>query len=779
MKFHNINILLAGAAAVSVASCSQEPLNPTVAVKEEYTKNFITEFGVPAPGHDFAMAKSAGLKVKTATGGHVTVTAEVDGKEYLFADVNLTPGIHDLPVTLPQSVTKVKIRSGFNTIEAGVNDIVDIDEETPVSRNWTYGDITYTMDGMPVVLGLTTDNLEPMIAFEPKKLLDKYFAAHPTGAHNSTDYYYQGYDIGDGSIQPYIEPHEHLYFGETSLGSEGEYMVFPIWWRKNDNGSKNYSLVIHDCNIFNNGPQLAPFNDPTNTSNPFPDLKYYTGNISDLKYSTGEETNEQGIDEFGNVSQYKFIEGESIVYDKLVNNLDKFVSSAGDNAYSIDDTPVVISQGVRIKFDKCDEGWGVGFCLISEENGKERYSFSIPYWNREAWGDAYFDEALDHLFFSYVSTMQFPLTKLGSSENLFFNIWQKMSYSDDKPYRLFTGKTNDNSLGDSRFSKPFLLGFSSQANNKADRVTARDYTDCILLVVPIKKEPHLVYRIGVSPTPYLWTMAVEDLGGTDDWDFNDAVFHFTDVISNLNTVNKNNCMTNNYGITPLDGPADATSARVITVWPEATGGTLPIYITFLGTAASVEMPSGGEQMYSDVNNAIRTSLNNAMSGSIVLGTEVHNWLGSSDYTKFINVGTNRTGNVGKSVQFAIPSSVELSYSNYMTYGSVTGRTLYGFALLVDRENKLGIDTFNDQEKGLHLLDTSQLDDKAYIMIGAPDEKGSVAPQMLLIGDGDGSWQWPTERTKISDAYPGFNAWVTDRNNSGWTKNPDESHVTKK
>ncbi len=50
-----------------------------------------------------------------------------------------------------------------------------------------------------------------------------------------------------------------------------------------------------------------------------------------------------------------------------------------------------------------------------------------------------------------------------------------------------------------------------------------------------------------------------------------------------------------------------------------------------------------------------------------------------------------------------------------------------------------------------------------IIISSP-EKGS-APQMIIVPD---TWQWPSERTSILDAYPNFTDWSSDKTNTDWS-----------
>lgn len=51
----------------------------------------------------------------------------------------------------------------------------------------------------------------------------------------------------------------------------------------------------------------------------------------------------------------------------------------------------------------------------------------------------------------------------------------------------------------------------------------------------------------------------------------------------------------------------------------------------------------------------------------------------------------------------------------------------------------------------------------HFIITAPT-KGE-APQMIIVPD---SWQWPSERTSILDAYPNFTDWSSDKTNTDWS-----------
>ncbi|MDE6285543.1 MAG: LruC domain-containing protein, partial [Muribaculaceae bacterium] len=119
----------------------------------------------------------------------------------------------------------------------------------------------------------------------------------------------------------------------------------------------------------------------------------------------------------------------------------------------------------------------------------------------------------------------------------------------------------------------------------------------------------------------------------------------------------------------------------------------------------------------------------------------------------------------------------LGYKEGLTAASEKNRPLFGFSVLVDKDNTLNIDTFNDQDCGFRHIPSLQLGQGSYL-IGAPaDNKNLTAPQMILV---EGDWEWPAELVNIKDAYPSFASWIQNPDaNPEWHKNKDNSKVTGK
>lgn len=777
------------------------PVSPT----EGYTQAFIKEFGIPAVGHDYSTAKSAGLKVKTSTGDYVKVTAVVDGKEYLFADLYLPAGTHALPVTLPASVTGVIINTASGAYSAGVDETVDLDarRDAPQSRiNWTInaddrclpeydGEINYWAS---LIYGVSNDQLEnrgPLLAFKPSEFLEDYFKANPVSPTpgtrtenriNNTDYWYQ--QGADGSILFKDGISQHTFWGETAIASGGKahnnnlsYYVFPIYWRKRSNTlGKQYHLYMFSA--WENPDLKAQLSGvgAAQTANLF-ELRFEDRNAGDGYSPASKPFPQMGasssVDDISDIDLDNPMEGFS------------FDDGVFTQAYDLTTDNLVLTRGIKITFidPVFDSGntylesknysvrrWGreepknmIGFALRVGANGT--LATSIPMWNRKLWSvpsrKRFYDETIDNLMFANVATKRTMMP--GTTFHISMPDADRTNTTDNfYPHKEFEALQRDDA---------FLLGFNLLPGNNevtGDTKDCRDYADVVLLVVP-ETVADFGYFHDVNAEPYTWTIAAEDLGSTDDWDFNDAVFSFTDVITNLNSANKNHLAAT------LDGPIDAVGVRTISVKPLAAGGTLPIYITYNGAMyPSIDIPSEGTRMYSEVNKELSERIASLKSteGTYVLGCELHKWLGSSSLSP-VNVGSKRVDMNAREIKFFIPTDAVLSEETGTSQGSVENKALYGFAIIVDKDDVLGIDAFGE-ENDCVMVD-HKLGNDIYV-IGRPDANGGNAPQMILVG---GDWEWPAERKNIGHAYPNFKEWVTTKSPYNWYNVGLREHLTGK
>ena len=199
-----------------------------------------------------------------------------------------------------------------------------------------------------------------------------------------------------------------------------------------------------------------------------------------------------------------------------------------------------------------------------------------------------------------------------------------------------------------------------------------DYNDFIFVMEGTQE------HIEEDPVEYIY--AVEDLGGTDDFDFNDVVFSVSHV-------------------------AGQPHANVKLL---AAGGTLPAKICF------------GKTSYGEVHEMFKVETTEMV--NTAKGTTKENLKIAKPFT--VNVGTEW-------------SHEDLDYTEEFNPEN-------GFNVMV---NNNAITIYNPGK--------------------------DAAPQILVLTP---NWLWPTERTRINEAYSKFGEWGDNYTKSEWVNTKDYSKV---
>lgn len=444
-----------------------------------------------------------------------------------------------------------------------------------------------------------------------------------------------------------------------------------------------------------------------------------------------------------------------------------FVVSQGKEAYNaknLKKNDYVRMKGYHMTMlnfpaDRHNQPYCVGFYIKSGLKdgytpGKGRnythISFQSATHNAPEWGsDNYWNVKLKDVHMSYI----------GSAFSANF-----VKFAKDKPTHV-DGYTAADLGTDDYLMKP--LAFMSQPDGVS--VSEPDMCDVVLaLSASNATYINTIQQYGNLYGAYPWYLASEDLGSMDDWDFNDLVVNIYDVTTDF---------TRTYVAADSRWPTPAVQGRRITVVPRAAGGIYPIYLMYEG---SISKAPTDETLLS----AIRAT--EYETGTFVVGTEMHAWLGQPDHSVMLNTGLD-DGHAGRAVSFCVPvlkdgeqgidpadPPQDLGFKN---------QTMHGFWVLVDKNDEMRQRLFNygldvtPLEKGY--IQTSDdmkmprdlsehvhacvpfegsLGNGAY-RIDVPGTKGGVAPQMLMCFH---SWRWCRERANISKAFTSFSDWVAGR-----------------
>lgn len=226
-------------------------------------------------------------------------------------------------------------------------------------------------------------------------------------------------------------------------------------------------------------------------------------------------------------------------------------------------------------------------------------------------------------------------------------------------------------------------------------------------------------KIGVKDEEdiYEWMVACEDLGSTDDYDFNDVVFgvkHYTRVSNILEAYYDNK--TGEYISTV---PTVIEKDHYLVVTPYAAGGSLK---------------------------------SNVYYGDSDLG-EIHSLIRHDQASTYASMASGSmpilNADAGKPQYVGTPIVISLGDDEDTHPFSISSSNMGGFKVM-----------------------TSQTDgDKEGETIKAP--KTGEAPQMMVLPTG---WNWPSERNHITNVYPKFKNWANDKEENGWIEDPIGDYV---
>lgn len=99
-----------GTLSTFCASCISEV--PPIPDSELYTREWVKNFGVINPGHDWNAATRGSINVNTDIAAEVRITAKIRGTDYLLADYKNVVGCRDLGFDVPKGVEEVTVFCG-------------------------------------------------------------------------------------------------------------------------------------------------------------------------------------------------------------------------------------------------------------------------------------------------------------------------------------------------------------------------------------------------------------------------------------------------------------------------------------------------------------------------------------------------------------------------------------------------------------------------------------------------------------------------------------------
>ncbi|MDE6858852.1 MAG: DUF4842 domain-containing protein [Duncaniella sp.] len=713
-------LVLAGFGLV-VASCTTDEI--TIPKSELYTREFIKQFGVFDPNHDWNHAQRANVTVTTSTSTDIKIYAKVNGTRYLFGTYLGVNGSRELGVDIPKGVTSLILRANGRDYTVSPGSKVNIGGSSRLITD----------------PGSTADNKltwsisrERMLSTEAmKQYIEDYPEDKPNLGRGTTSFYF----VADGEEHTFYP----FYWNTAATHALGIYYI--------PDESNPDNIVMQDLYFTKSGELASSQSLACNPTIPA-DFRYEPGDVhmfGDTRYKCSEwaevfpgfRTTLEAYkdDEATEMQNYvlsdgsKFSDGIVRTYsdaetaDFVTDN--GYISRIEYRNYTFVITETVTKEYVtpkafeRRNFEPAHSGVGAAYenvdficsrgITYKLEKGT-KYGFYIKVSKEQK---AFFDEIdgvqvpkaeqpYDFIIFSQASRNASYVdskTKEGSSDDVNAVIrnynwydtngdgnastWWDESFTENDKHAYASWDVIE--MGGKEYA---MFGFEDWEANSNDK--GPDLNDLMFLFETGTRPSNVVDEDEPEDELcYEWIVAAEDLGNTDDFDFNDVVFG-----------------VGNFKLSE-DGETATVDVRAL-----ASGGTLPVYLYHN------EVPVGGE---------------------------FHSWFGDYPTSTVINA-TGTASAKGKTETITVNKDFTMACCQLV---DGTPNNMGGFTIHV-----IGKDGTEITEITAPNLSTNE---------------ENFAPQMICVPT---HWLWPTERTHILNPYPNFKQWVENQGScTDWHENP--------
>lgn len=803
-----------------VSSCTTETIE--IPNEEHYTREFIKQFGVADPDHDWNNATQGSVTVITSTPTNVQVLADIRGDRYIFADYRGVNGSETINFTIPKGVSDIIVTLNGRQVKSTLG--ATIDTRSRNSRAiWENNDNTLVDITRQPKLEISDKAILSFGQYLPEEVDNRgkvtqnfsYLANGPfivypvywnTNNTNTLSIYYiqdEGSDNEKMVIVPFytIKTNDKTTYKPNLEYLPGKYRtdgLDPFWADPKGNQKLEITDSYNALTL-----QAADWNDRGKHSFADFDEEDYAcfkqKFIDKFKYNYYKWDYEHGLNNYFNfdsvnelLESQNYSMPESVKEDLVLDDIKYEI--VDDSSYGSNGKKVVVTQvhiaGCDDIFNDAESNW------VSANTGEcshPKYEeYKKLYYNENGSVNSYDDvssqftgdNALPALWRSegihidVAEGTHFGMCLLEGGETAWRGdpktIELDMKYDDKAGY-----KVPDLSI----FGDNYM--FFSQSKYNTDKM--HDIDD------PTKLVPSVHAATYNYPAPNGITYQVlafedwYDLNSTISYDLNDVMFFIS-----------SNEPTRIPSVKDEDKPDPVIKKYDFIIAAEDLGGTcdwdfndMVVGVNVLSTnyiaansdtedAGTASKPykevtvtplaSGGTlPIYLMYRGKVSTSADDYESsilGDYLIGREFHSWLsgGASSSLTPLNVGATASMK-GEPITFHVPDS-EYTLSMHSKYSATdNSNNMGGFWVLVINHNDNPFTPTIIDGNGLN-IQTDIPDGKGITKIEAPDENkniGNIAPQMICIGH---EWLWPREGKMIHNAYPttrgiGFEGWVKD------------------
>lgn len=759
MQFHKPFAGLLLTLGVALSACTTDVIE--VPREELYAREFIKQFGVVDPNHDWTAALHTSITVKTAVPTDLKIIATYNGKKYRFGDFKQVLGTRTLNFDVPQGYTNLILRTQGRDIKVDKGSMIDLSSSSRTVSNPS------SEGGSGVTATLCTDPTDWMVVpmlnatIFRRRMPENCYNSDRDGVHVDFTFKFSQQDI---IVRPlYWQTNQVLEFGFFYIDDNGEPIRYPIYAMEKDTKGGNMdnqvlcwaptetrSIVIEDfmnnqefmkC-LNNHGITVVPRTDTNNNSYNYIDI-YSTDNFlgitsakddHNMTFACREYLISKGIENNPNNSEdkrFNYVYRWQLTGDCLKNinqwnqEYDIYDASFIHNEKRQPRKDLTITYTIyNYDYSKAD-GWANTPDMISDiKMDDDNYPALISKGIKVHFDDisktygGYVKRGTNRYLYSVSrlneKTRWIPAEGAERNEEYWDSqsgnkIWRypDNAFIKDENNRAFRAATW---IGQ-KYNWRYLSFEDGEIGDTYNRTSCDfDMQDFVFLIdgaEPGYDDPTTVEdpEEPKEEPIFPWIVACEDLGGTFDHDFNDIVF----------------------GVQHVAGSDEAYITAL------AAGGTLPIRLYYNGTEIKGGSDENGDQYTVYTPTGTKEF------------TEWHQWFGKP-YTTPTNV---QGFEVGATVRIKVSEDFSMSGTPDNPNISISANRLGGFHLEVDQPG-------GSIQSITAPVQTSQA--------------GNNVPQMFVTTS---NYEWPTEKTPIYFTHRGD----TNQPALGEEKTPTNTSIT--
>lgn len=716
-------------AAIVLTGCSAEPILPSKS--EEYSREFIKNFGVFDRTHDWNHATRTTVDITTTRPTDVKIMADYDGKRYIFGSYTNVDGQKTLDVDIPKGVTDLIVRANGRNYAVKAGGTVDFKTTAPSKSRGsrTINGGTRTTGSIEMTFGQT----EEYKYFPPRAICD-FLNLVPENVNNITkvipNFHFTSFKDETITLYPlYWNTSSSHVLGVFWLDDEGKFnwincndtpekrldrhvsyeQMQDLYWTRSgallySSSSKENDEFIKD-GVFDSEAFTLYYSDENREYNTLGNqeesLPVNTSSGALRSKGITVRFNKDGV-RFGFYLKVRDkqegiigpLQGDNFNLDKYGNLMYSEWSETG-KTYSTYDH-VIFSNATRNKeygnitaqyipylyhYKNPDNQWVYRVCEsedaipFGDENLIQWFYPSNPN-NREKYAGQYHTDVENINFNSSIYNKQWDDAVIGISTATTEEAQELLRYAQAAFLEIPAEESYD---GHDRH----YFAFEDWKNGACDlndlifvlessKVKVTDENTDDEIIVDEEEDP--------DPEVWEWIIACEDLG-TNDFDFNDVVFSVSGAVTDAQT-----------------------ETKTVKVKALAAGGTLPVYLYYKDKQL---MPDGEG------------------------GAEFHAWFeGNHSSGTVINASGVRA--TGRTATVEVDSDFTMSCCMTATEGE--SGNMGGFKVMVEHaDGRTVISATNPNIES---------------MIG-------TAPQMICV---PATWRWPRENVHIRTVYPDFIKW---------------------